>query len=186
MGILSDKVKMVSSLLDKLAGMCIFAVMLLVVSNIISRVVFSKPILGTYELVGFLTALGIALALAYCAFRDGHIAVSFIMEYFPKRIQAVINVLTNTTALLFWSLTVWYTGKFAHTTMMNGMVSPTAEIPIYPFIYLVAVGLLGLCLVIFYKLSVALKKVLVYAPYSNFFSGLSRGLKVTESAKRGM
>lgn len=183
---LSEKVKEVSNLLDKLAGMCIFAVMLLVVSNIIFRVVFSKPILGTYELVGFLTALGIALALAYCAFQDGHIAVSFIMEHFPKKMQAVINVLTNTTALLFWSLTVWYTGKFAHTTMMNGMVSPTAEIPIYPFIYLVALGLLGLCLVISYKLSVALKEVLVYAPYINFSGDLSRGLKVTESAKRGI
>lgn len=186
MGNFSDKVKKVSILLDKLAGMCIFAVMLLVVSNIIFRVVFSKPILGTYELVGFLTALGIALALAYCAFQDGHIAVSFIMEYFPKRLQAVISVLTNTTALLFWSLTVWYTGRFAHTTMMNGTVSPTAEIPIYPFIYLVALGLLGLSLVIIYKLSVSLKEVLAYAPNINFFGDLSRGFKVTESGKRGM
>jgi len=179
---LSGKVKGLSHLLDKLAGICVFAVMLLIVSNIIFRVVFSKPILGTYELVGFLTALGIALALAYCAFHDGHIAVSFILERFSKKIQAVINVLTNTAALLFWSMTVWYMGKFAHTMMVKGMVSPSAEIPIYPFIYLVALGLLGLCLVLFFKLLTALKEVIVYVPSIDF----TRGLKVSDTVKRGI
>lgn len=179
---LSDKVKGISQLLDKLAGICVFAVMLLIVSNIIFRGVFSRPILGTYELVGFLTALGIALALAHCAFQDGHIAVGFILERFPQKIQAVINVLTNAAALLFWSITVWYSGKFAHTMMVKGMVSPSAEIPIYPFIYLIALGLLGLCLVLLYKLAVGLKEVFVYIPSID----LSRGLKVSDTVKRGM
>ncbi|MEL7567181.1 MAG: TRAP transporter small permease [Dehalobacterium sp.] len=179
---LSGKVKGISHLLDKLAGICVFAVMLLIVSNIVFRGVFSKPILGTYELVGFLTALGIALALAYCAFQEGHIAVSFIVERFSKKIQAVINIFINTVAFLFWSTTVWYMGKFAHTMMVKGMVSPSAEIPIYPFIYLVALGLSGLCLVLFYKLLVALKEVVAYAPSVD----LSRGLKVSDTVKRGM
>lgn len=157
---LASIVKRVSSSLDKLAGLCIFAVMLLIVANIILRTVFHHPILGTYELVGFLTAMGVALALAHCAFQDAHIAVGFIMERFPRKIRAVTAVLVNATSFILWAATVWSLGKFGQAMKIKGLVSPSAEIPVYPFIYLVAFGLLGLCLVLLFKFFVSLREVL--------------------------
>lgn len=65
--------------------------MLLIVANIFLRTVLNHPILGTYELVGFLTAVGVALALAHCAFKDGQIAVSLIMERFSNKCQAMVS-----------------------------------------------------------------------------------------------
>ncbi len=157
---LNDVVKRVSSSMDKLAGLCIFAVMLLIVANIILRTVFNQPILGTYELVGFLTAMGVALALAHCAFQEGHIAVGIIMERFPQKIRALMAVLVNFTSLILWAAAVWSLGKFGHAMKMKGLVSPSAEIPVYPFIYLVAFGLMGLCLVLVLKLLVSCREVL--------------------------
>jgi len=157
---LSGIVKGVSSILDKLAGICIFSVMLLIVANIILRTVFNQPILGTYELVGFITAMGVALALAHCAFQEGHIAVSFIMEHFPRKIQSIAAVLVHAASLMLWAATVWSLGKFGHAMKLKGLVSPSAEIPVYPFIYVVAFGLLGLCLVLLFKLLVSFREVL--------------------------
>ena len=157
---LSGIVKGVSSLLDKLAGICLFFVMLLIVANIILRTVFNQPILGTYELVGFLTAMGVALALAHCAFKDGHIAVSIIMERFSKKIQSITNVFVNAASLMLWAAAVWSLGKFGHAMKIKGLVSPAVEIPVYPFIYLVAFGLLGLCLVLLFKCLVSFRAVL--------------------------
>ena len=157
---LSDIVKGVSSIMDKLAGLCIFSVMLLIVANIILRTVFNQPILGTYELVGFLTAMGVALALAHCAFQDGHIAVSFIMEHFPQKIQSIVAVFVNAVSLMFLAAAGWSLGKFGQAMKIKGLVSPSAEIPVYPFIYLVAFGLLGLCLVLLFKFLVSIRGVL--------------------------
>jgi TRAP-type C4-dicarboxylate transport system permease small subunit len=157
---LAGIVKGVSSFLDKLAGICFFSVMLLIVTNIFLRTVFNQPILGTYELVGFLTALGVALALAHCAFQDGHIAVSFIMEHFPRTIQSIGAVFVNAASLILWAAAVWSLGKFGLAMKLKGLVSPSAEIPVYPFIYLVAFGLLGLCLVLLFKLLVSFREVL--------------------------
>ncbi|KUO75038.1 MAG: C4-dicarboxylate ABC transporter permease [Desulfosporosinus sp. BRH_c37] len=156
---LSGIIKGVSSILDKLAGLCIFSVMLLIVVNIVLRAVFHHPILGTYELVGFLTAMGVALALAHCAFQDGHIAVSFIMEYFPQRIQSIANVFVNAASLILWIAAAWSLGKFAQAMKIKGLVSPSAEIPVYPFIYLIAFGMLGLCLVLLFKSLVSFKEL---------------------------
>ncbi|MHB8125231.1 MAG: TRAP transporter small permease [Desulfitobacteriaceae bacterium] len=145
--------------MDKLAGICIFSVMLLIVTNIILRVVFNHPILGTYELVGFLTAMGIGFALAHCAFQDGHIAVSFIMELFPQKIQSIVDILINAVSLMFWAGAVWYLGEFGQAMKMKGLVSPSAEIPVYPFIYLIALGLLGLSMVVLFKFLLSCREV---------------------------
>lgn len=161
---LSRIIKGVSSGLDKLAALCIFFVMLLIVANIILRTVFHRPILGTYELVGFLTAIGVALALARCAFQDGHIAVSFISERFPRILQSLASLFVNVVSLVLWGAVVWYLGKFAQAMKIKGLVSPSAEIPVYPFIYLVAFGLLGLCLVLLFKSLVSFRELLGIDP----------------------
>ena len=157
---LSGLVKRVSSILDKLAGLCIFSVLILIIANIILRTVFNRPILGTYELAGFLTAMGMALALAHCAFQDGHIAVGIIMERFSRKIQSLTAVFVNVASLILWSAGVWSLVKFAQAMKKRGLVSPSAEIPVYPIIYLVAIGLLGLCLVLLFKSLVSLREVL--------------------------
>lgn len=149
-----------SGILDRMAGLCLFAAMLLVIVNIILRVTVSRPILGTYEIVGFLTALGIALALAQCAVKNGHIAVGFIVDRFPKRIQTIVDSVIYAVSFVFMTAAVWYLGNYAHSMKMNGLVSPSAEIPIYPFIYLVALGMLGLCMVLLYKLLESLRNAL--------------------------
>lgn len=148
-----------SRALDRIAGFCMVAVMLLVVTNILLRAVFNRPILGTYEYVASLTAVAIGLALAHCAVQNGHIAVSFVVEKLPGRIQAAVDVVMNIIALLFWSLCAWQVGKYANTMAVSGVVSPTTQMPFYPFIYLVALGLLVLCLVLLLKAVESLKKV---------------------------
>ncbi|EGW41060.1 TRAP transporter small permease [Desulfosporosinus sp. OT] len=148
-------VKGLCSILDKLAGICIFAVMLLIVANIILRTLFNRPILGTYELVGFLTAMGVALALAHCAFQDGHVAISFIVERFGPKIQVIIAIVINAVSFMMWAAAAWSLGKLGYAMKVKGLVSPSAEIPVYPFIYLIAFGLLGLSLVVLFKLLVS-------------------------------
>lgn len=148
-----------SRVLDRVAGFCMVAVMLLVVTNILLRAVFNRPILGTYEYVTFLTAVTIGLALAHCAVQNGHIAVSFVVEKLPGKIQAVLDVVMNIIALLFWSLCAGQVAKYANTMAVSGVVSPTTQMPFYPFIYLVALGLLVLCLVLLVKAVESLKKV---------------------------
>jgi len=177
---LSGFVKRASSILDKLAGIFIFSVMLLVVINIILRAVFKQPILGTYELVGFLTAMGVGLALANCALQNGHIAVSYIMDRFPEKIQSFVDILVNAASLIFWSAAVWYLARYGQAMKLKGLVSPSAEIPVYPFIYLVAFGLLGLCLVLLFKFIVSIQEVLGPLPLTK----LSQGFRAPNILKR--
>ena len=161
MKVFSGLVTEFSKLLDKLAGFCMVLLMLLVVSNVVLRAVFKSPILGSYEYVGFLTAVMIGLALAYCAVQNGHIAIGLMVDRLCCRTQAGVDIMVNATALGFWGLVAWYIAKYAGSMTSSGVVSPTTQTPFYPFVYLVAFGLLALCLVLLVQLVDSLKKVTV-------------------------
>jgi len=150
-------VRKVSSFLDKMAGACLFGVMALAVANIVLRTAFNRPILGTYELVGFLTAVGTGLALAQCALKDGQIAVTFFTERLPRKVRLGTEAVMNGAALIFWALVSYHLALFAASMMAKGLVSPSAEIPVYPFIYLIALGISALCVVLLLKLSLGLE-----------------------------
>lgn len=146
-------------LMDKLAGWALMLSVFLVVANILARQIFRASILGTYEYIGYLTAAVIALSLAYCALQNGHIAVGFLVEKFPYRLQTVVEVVTGLIALVFFGTATYHMASYAHSTFLSGELSPTTMLPFYPFIYLTALGLLGLCAVILVKILEAVKKV---------------------------
>jgi len=148
-----------STYLDRAAGWLMVSVMLLVVSNVLSGGILNSPILGTYEYVGFITAMFIGLSIAYCALQDFHIAVGFLLEKLPPRIQRIVDVLTGTVSLVFLSLTAWHIANYARSMVITGEVSPTTRTPFYPFIYVVAFGFLVLSLVVLSKLIESIRKV---------------------------
>lgn len=156
----------ISRILDKIAGLCMVSIMVLVISNILLRVLFNSPILGTYEYVVFLTVGTIGLSLAHCAVKNGHIAVSFVFERLPGKMQIAVDLVMNTAAFVFWSLCAWQVGVYANTLAASGVVSPTTQIPLYPFVYLVAVGLLALCLVLLVKTAESMQKLVLSSSIS--------------------
>jgi len=154
---ISGIIKKVFSITDLLGGICFFAVMALVLANIIMRNVFGQPIAGTVEMVGLLTATGLGLALANCAMNDGNIAMSIIVEKLSKKKQRVIDIAIYLISLSFWAVVVWRMFVYANASIANGRVTATAQIPIYPFIIILGFNVLCLCVVLVYKLVCSVK-----------------------------
>jgi len=142
---------------DKIAGFCFFSVMALVVLNIVMRKLLNLPITGTYDLVGLLTATGIALALANCTLSNGHIAMGLIIDKLSPAWQRLIDIIVYALSLGLWLTIAWQLFVFGGTTAGRGLVSATAMIPIYPFIFAIAFGVLFLCFVLAFKLADCLK-----------------------------
>jgi TRAP-type C4-dicarboxylate transport system permease small subunit len=132
---------------DYIAQAAVVVMMLLVVGNILLRIVW-KPILGTYDLAGFIGAIIVAFAIAYCSLQKGHIQVEFLMERFSGRVQGIIGSVTGILSLGIFSLATWQCIVLANDMRRTGEVSMSAHISFYPYIYGVAFGCALLCLVI--------------------------------------
>lgn len=148
---IENHVLVLCKIFDAAAGLSLLSVMLLVSGNVLLRAVWKNPVLGTYEYVGFLTSLGVGLAIANCALKNGHIAVGFLVAKLPARFRAVIDGTTNAAAALFFTLCAWQMFGYAGSFAASGEVGLTTRIPFYPFVYGLVAALALLCLVLYLR-----------------------------------
>lgn len=133
-------VEKLSNILNYIASITLFIIMLLVVANILLRLI-GKPIQATYELVGLLTSVVIGFTLAYCAVKGAHISISIFMQRFSTTTQKVVDILINLINVTFLIFVTIQMAKYAHLMGMRGEVSIATGIQTAPFIYVIAVGM---------------------------------------------
>jgi len=129
------------------AAGAIVAMMLLTCADVILRF-FQHPILGTYELVGFLGTMVIAFALAYTSIERGHIAVEILVDRLPAKAQNMLDGVNHLIGAALFLLIAWQSTVYAGDLKASGEVSLTLAIPTYPFVYGIGAGCALLALVL--------------------------------------
>lgn len=124
------------------------AMILLIAGNIIGRTFFNHPLTGTIELVELLILATVFLIVAYTEKEKGHVSVDILFKRLPYRIQKISYIVLNIlNAVFFLALVVqgirmtWaYIHPFRATDILN--------IPLAPFMFLIAFGSLVMILAI--------------------------------------
>ncbi len=140
-------ITLVSHGFNTLAGTAVVAMMLLTCADVILRL-FRHPVPGTYEIVGFLGTVVISFSLAYTSLEKGHIAVELLVEKLPPRFRSGVESVTSLIGAALFALMALQSTIYATDLKQSGEVSVTLTMPIYPFIYGIAVGSGLLCLVL--------------------------------------
>lgn len=125
-----------------IAGGVTFAVMCLVVTNVVSRYGFNKPIAGTLELTEGALPLIIFLSIALTQFHGGHIRVTILTDRLPEPARRALSVIAMLAgALLFaWAAYAgWLSAEksFAIGEMKRGSI----RFPVWPIRFAVCFGM---------------------------------------------
>jgi len=128
------------------AGFLLAAMTVLTCANIFLRKVW-VPIAGTFELMGYFSAVATAFALGLTQLGKGHIAVDVLVLRFSGRTRSILNALNAVLCAGFFGLIAWQIARYATTLMKTGEVTETLRIIYYPFTYAVALGCAALGLV---------------------------------------
>jgi TRAP-type C4-dicarboxylate transport system permease small subunit len=148
-----------ASRLGIIAAAAIFIMMGLTCLDVFLRYFLRKPIPGTYEIVSFLGTVAVSLAMAHTLAQRGHVAVSLVVQLFPKRAQGVVEFLISIFGFILFGLIAWQSVLYALDCQSVGEVSLTLQLPFYPFIYGVAFGAAVVCLVLLVDLIDAVAKM---------------------------
>jgi TRAP-type C4-dicarboxylate transport system permease small subunit len=135
------------------------AMMLLIFSEVSMRYLFNAPIEGAFEMVEFMMALVISLAMAYTGIRGGHISVELLVSKFSKRTQSLLNIFHFLVCTVFFALMSWKTTVQALVVAKRRVTSQVLLIPVYPFVWVLAVCAGLLCLVFLVRFIDSFKKV---------------------------
>ena len=148
-----------ADLLNRMAAGILFAMMLLAMTDVVLRKVFSQGVLGALELTEFMMAGVVFFALARTERLDRNVRVDLVMERFSPRTQLLAAMLTGTVSCLLCILIAAAMFVHAHAMKASGEVSMDLWIPKYPFVYLMAAGCALLALILLMKVLTAFREV---------------------------
>lgn len=126
-----------------ISGGAIFAVMCLVVMNVILRYTLNAPIAGTLELTESALPIIIFFSLAFTQYEGGHIRVVLLTQHFSPKIRRFIRVaaLLAGSGLFAWG--AWASwGLAAKSFGFHEMQRGSIRFPIWPIKMSVFFGLL--------------------------------------------
>lgn len=114
------------------------AMLAMTVADIIGIKLFKAPVPGAIEIVGFLSVVVTAFAIAYAYVLRGHIRVEFFVARLPERLRAAIFAFVALLGMALFVLLAWQSCAYGRVLQRTGEVSMTQRIPFYPFVYAIA------------------------------------------------
>ena len=127
------------------AGLALIAMMVFTVADMVLRAL-GRPVAGSYEIIGWLSAAAMALALGYTQQHRGHVAIDLLTTRLQGRARAAVELLTSLLALLLFAALAWYLARYGRVLHETGSLSETLKAIVYPWVYVVAAGAAGLAL----------------------------------------
>ncbi|MDQ0338801.1 TRAP-type C4-dicarboxylate transport system permease small subunit [Caldalkalibacillus uzonensis] len=150
----NDVLQGMSRLLHTCSMFILLFMMFLVCTDVLGRFFLNRPIRGTFELAEIGLGLLIFFSLSYTHLCREHISIDFIVKKFPKRIQLVIDVVVGLIIFILQLLIAWKMIQYGSRVMASNQVTADLGLPLYPFVYLAAVGTLLFALVALFRSSV--------------------------------
>lgn len=138
------------------AGIALAGMILLTFGNIVTRLIW-KPIPGSVELTGYLSAVVAAFSLSFTQSRKGHIAVDILVNVLSGKPRILIQLLNDMLCLGFSLLVAWQIWLRALVLMRTGEVSETLQIVYYPFLLMASIGFFSLGLILLFDVAAALR-----------------------------
>ncbi len=141
-----------SDVFNMVASASLVGMMLLTCADVVMRYLFSRPIIGTYDLVSLMGAVLVSFAMPYTMLKKGHVAVEFLIQYLSRGKQLVIETFTHLLGISLFLVLVWQAILLSRDMKAAGEVTPTLLLPFYPILYCMAICFFGLCLAILVNL----------------------------------
>lgn len=161
MAVFTREVRRLSEFLNLVAGWALVGMTALTCADVILRI-FRHPILGTYEIVGFLGAIVASFAMAHTTILRGHVAVELLVMRLPHKVQVVIYLIIHVLSIALFALIAYESILFGNDLRLANEVSLTLQIPFFPVLFGISFASMVVCLVLlvdFWRVLVGQAKV---------------------------
>jgi TRAP-type C4-dicarboxylate transport system permease small subunit len=127
------------------AGLLLLAMMLFTVSDVVLRTL-GRPVAGSFEVIGWLSAVAMGLAMGYVQLHRGHVRMTLLADRMSRRSQAVVDAVIHLFGLALFVAVGWYVARYGLVLQAAGSLSETLNARVHPWVFVVAAGFAGLAL----------------------------------------
>ena len=129
-------------------GLAAFVFMMVLTTiDVLGSKLFLKPVNGALDLMMILQLLAMGFALSSSYIGNRHVQVEFFVPLLPKLVRRLTASIIQLLLLLLFIVMAWQLFAYGQDLKLNGEVSSTIRIPLYPFTYAAAAAFVPACLV---------------------------------------
>lgn len=128
-------------ILVTVATTALAVMMFLMAADVVGRYFLNNPVPGGLEMVEYLMAILVPLAIAYCALERSHIAVDMVVDKLPLPVRKILRFFVGLLSFVFICLISWQNFAYIGEMYNSNLTSAVLRIPAYPFVAAVAVGM---------------------------------------------
>jgi len=141
----------------------VFLMMLLTVVDVIGRKFVGiipgfQPVPGSYELTEFMMVALVCTALGYAQIKGDHISIDVLTSRFPKQAQNILDAVVYLISTVMTAIVGSRSFVHGARLIQQGDYSAVLRIPVYPFYYLLGVGMFIFALALFFSFLQSLTK----------------------------
>jgi len=139
-------------------GVVGYLIMVLVnVIDVVGSKFFNFPLPGAFEVTSFAQVIAIALTIPIGLYLGFHISIDFILEKFPDTPKRLINIFVSIVLIIFFGLILYQTLEYGYSLQISGEIGSVSKIPLFPFAYVIAIGIVPVILFYIIKTITSLK-----------------------------
>ncbi len=132
---------------------------LVTVIDVIGRYVCNRPLLGALELSELMMVFLAFGCFAYTELQKDHVEVDVFVNRFPPRARAACETFAAVLSTGLWGLIAWRTAMQAQKVRAASEVTSNLLLPVYPFLWVAAVGSAAFALTLLIRTLKALRRV---------------------------
>lgn len=154
----TNLIRRVSNILDAIINVLVWigtgalvVMVFVVVSNVVGRFLFKKPVLGAVEMVGLLTVIVVFCVMAFTESERAHITVDIIPSRLSGRSKSILSSVMCFLGAGFFIIMGWQGWELMWTNLFPTIITTgVLSIPFAPLMFIMAFGcvLFGLELLI--------------------------------------
>ena len=147
---LMNKISRFAAYILLAAGAGVLAIMMfLTMADVVLRYIFNSPLTGAYEVIEYMMAIVVPFGIVYCAYERSHVSVDVVFDRLPKPMQDLMSCITSFVILCLFLLVAWQNISYIHEIYSSKLTTAVLYIPSFPFVGVIAIGMVAFCLVLF-------------------------------------
>lgn len=111
------------SIMDGIAAISVFGIMILITADVLSRLILNKPFAGTAEIVSSIIIIVCFLEIPYVAVKGAHVRTTMLYDKVGVKGKHVIDIVA---ALLVFGVCIYYPASWGN--LLNAISIHEAEI----------------------------------------------------------
>jgi TRAP-type C4-dicarboxylate transport system permease small subunit len=137
----------VSTYIAYIGAAALGSLVLMLMYRIFSRRLFNAPLTGSFELTELALVAITFLILSYDSLHHESMVVEIVVDRFPKGVRAIIGAVIHFLTTVMLGVLSWQLVVQGIRIQNFGQTTVVLELPVYPFLYLAAFGILLLTVV---------------------------------------